>query len=186
MAGVGWAVAAQDGDDGRLPLTGTFAGTEWRLSAARPPRDDDAPPPSWCLRLRYEPIEVATFAPEDDDAGVSCGTAPAPRVSGTIDVECGSGAAFVYGGMRRGVERLVLRPRRGPAIPARLAALPRRAGFTGWTFAIVADVDRFPARLVARGAGRRVVARWGRRSSICPPGSAGGESWSFAEFASDR
>jgi hypothetical protein len=105
-------------------------------------------------------------------------------VSGSIDVECGSNTVFVFGGARVIVRDLALKTRDGDRRPVSWARLPRGAGFRGRSFAVVARTRDLPARVVARGAGRRVLARIPRRSRFCPPGDSGGVSWAIVDFRS--
>jgi hypothetical protein len=90
-----------------LPLTGATApGVRYRLQAAAASEGDDAPS-SWCLRLRYTGAIVI-----DGDEFINgintCGEAPAPRVSGVIQIDCSQRVVFVFGGAHETVEGLEL------------------------------------------------------------------------------
>jgi hypothetical protein len=76
---------------------------------------------------------------------------------------------------------------RGPVVKARRAELPPRARFDGYTFVLVVDMRRLPARIEASGAGQRVLARIASRSTLCKPlpGAPKGPVW-VDDFRSRR
>jgi hypothetical protein len=171
-------------DLAKLPLKGEIkGGQKWRLEAGKPSAGDDVPS-SWCFRLRYTKDIVLDGDPYV--GGVqTCGMRPAPRVSGVVAVDCARHSVFVFGGARSGVRSVTLHARRGPVVKAQKATLPPNSRFKGYTFLLVGDTRRLPARLEADGAGQRVLARLPGRSSLCKPypgAPEGGEPW--AEFRS--
>jgi hypothetical protein len=173
--GLGCAEASP-ADLAKLPLKGEIkSGQKWRLEAGKPSEGDDVPS-SWCFRLRYTKDIVLDGDPYV--GGVqTCGMRPAPRVSGLVAVDCARHSVFVFGGARSGVRSVTLHARRGPVVKAQKATLPPNSHFKGYTFLLVGDTRRLPARLEAEGAGQRVLARLSGRS-LCksfPGAPEGGE-----------
>jgi hypothetical protein len=151
-----------------LPLAGeTPAGQKWRLEAGKADESDDVRA-SWCARLRYtEDIVV------DGDPFVgglsTCGPWPARRASGAVAVNCTRHSVFVFGGARSTVRAITAHSRLGPVVRATEATLPPKSGFKGYTFMLVLDTRRLPARIQAEGAGQRELIRLPKRSSVCEP-----------------
>jgi hypothetical protein len=164
-------------DLAELPLSGkTSDGQRWRLQPYRPVEADDVRP-SWCLRLRY-----ATGASVDGDpygGGLAtCGRRPARRVDGVVAIDCSRRSVFVFGGARSAVRSVGLWAAGKRVAPTRYARLPPRSHFSGYTFLVVGRLPEEQSRIVARGAGQRVLARLPRRSKICagyPGAPEGGE-----------
>jgi hypothetical protein len=178
----GFSVAASAPRE--LPLRGkTDRGQEWRLRAARPPADEDAPS-SWCLKLDYT---TGVVIDGDKYAGglTTCGRRPARRISGVIAADCEAGSVFVFGAVRRGVHDVRLRNRRGLRRNPTFASLPPHSGFRGRTFIVVIDTRQLPAWLTAEGVSENPITRIPRQSQLCQPypgAPAGGDP--FADFES--
>jgi hypothetical protein len=149
-----------------LPLIGaTAAGVRYRLQAAVASKGDDVSS-SWCLRLRY----TGDIVIEDDefvDGINTCGEAPAPRVSGAIQIDCAQRVVFVFGGARETVESLELVSEPGRSVRARLGELPPRSGFAGKSFILVADVDDLPGEIREQNSDRAAVARIPDEDAVC-------------------
>ena len=151
-----------------LPLTGaTTGGVRYRLQAAAASEGDDAPS-SWCLRLRY----TGEFVIDDDEfvGGVkTCGEAPAPRVSGLIQIDCPQRVVFVFGGAHETVEGLELVSEPGTSVSARLGELPPQSGFAGKSFFLAADVGDLPAEVREENSDRAALAQIPDEDDLCDP-----------------
>jgi hypothetical protein len=153
-----------------LPLTrATTAGVRYRLQAAAAFEDDDVPA-SWCLRLRY----TGEIVLDGDEfvAGIrTCGEAPAPRISGTIEIDCPQHLVFVFGGVHETVEGLeLLSESGGGSVRARLGELPPRSGFAGKSFILVADVDDLPAEIKEKNSHDAAEVRIPDEDGLCQAG----------------
>jgi hypothetical protein len=157
--------SASKSDVSPLPLTGaTTGGVRYRLQAA----EGDDVPSSWCLRLRYTG-EIVIADDEFIEGIKTCGEAPAPRVSGVIQIACPQRLVFVFGGANETVEGLELVSDPGTSVSARLGELPPQSGFAGKSFILVADVGDLPAAVREENSDRAALARIPNEDKLCEP-----------------
>jgi len=153
-----------------FPITGrTPSGARYRVSPGKPSPDDDVVA-SWCLRLAY--TGAITLV---DDAGHrdpftngldTCGTAPAPMLSGEIHVNCAADDLFVFGQARPGAGGVVLETAGGETIAARRGPPVPDSGFDGFSYVLTARLDQLPASVRSAADGKQ-RARIPRRSAVC-------------------